>query len=314
MSRLLANALLLVAAVIWGTTFVVQQVGTGGLEAITFTGVRMLVGAFFILPAAVFQFRKVHPASHPFQTSDWVGIIFTGAALFIAAVLQQQGIFFTTVTNAGFLTVLYVPLVPIISLLVLRRRVHWSVWPAVVCSVAGTYIMTGARQLSLQIGDLFVIGSSLFWAIQVILVGRMASRTRAPLVVACGQFLVCGVIGMIVGILFEHPVLGDFSGALFGILYAGFFSVGVGFTLQAVAQRYTHEADAGIILSSETVFAAGAGFIFLGERLSLPETMGAMLILAGILAVQLLPRQYSRAKPLNTVTTQGAVSHRTTLK
>ncbi len=305
MSRLLANALLLVAAIIWGTTFVVQQIGTGGLEAITFTGVRMLVGAFFILPAAVFQFRKVHGGIRPFQTSDWVGIIFTGAVLFTAAVLQQQGIFFTTVTNAGFLTVLYVPLVPIISLLVLRRRVHWSVWPAVVCSVAGTYIMTGARQLSLQVGDLFVIGSSLFWAIQVILVGRMAFRTRAPLVVACGQFLVCGMIGMLVGILFEQPVLRDFSGALFGILYAGFFSVGVGFTLQAVAQRYTHEADAGIILSSETVFAAGAGFIFLGERLSLTETMGAMLILAGILAVQLLPRQYSRAKPLNTVTIQG---------
>lgn len=302
MSRLLANALLLVAAVIWGTTFVVQQVGTGGLGAITFTGVRMLVGAFFIVPAAVYQFKKVHGTSHPFQTSDWAGIIFTGAALFAAAVLQQQGIFFTTVTNAGFLTVLYVPLVPIISLLVLRRRVHWSVWPAVGCSVVGTYIMTGAQPLSLQIGDLFVLGSSLFWAIQVILVGRMAFRTRAPLVVACGQFLVCGVIGMVVGILLERPVLSDFSGALFGILYAGFFSVGVGFTLQAVAQRYTHEADAGIILSSETVFAACAGFIFLGERLSLSETMGAMLILTGILAVQLLPRQYSRVKTLNTFT------------
>ena len=145
MSRLLANALLLVAAIIWGTTFVVQQVGTGGLEAITFTGVRTLVGAFFILPMALFQFKKVHGGILPF-TSDWVGIIFTGAVLFTAAVLQQHGIFFTTVTNAGFLTVLYVPLVPIISLLVLRRNVHWSVWPAVVCSVVGTYIMTGARQ------------------------------------------------------------------------------------------------------------------------------------------------------------------------
>ena len=305
MSRLLANALLLVAAIIWGTTFVVQQVGTGGLEAITFTGVRMLVGALFILPAAFIQFRKVHGGDHPFNLKDWGGIICTGAVLFSAAVLQQQGIFFTTVTNAGFLTVLYVPLVPIISLLILKRRVHWSVWPAAVCSVAGTYIMTGAKQLDLQVGDLFVLGSSLFWAIQVILVGRMAVRTGAPLVVACGQFLVCGVIGIIVGIIVEQPVPGDFTGALFGILYAGLLSVGVGFTLQAVAQRYTHEADAGIILSSETVFAACAGFIFLGERLSLPETMGALLILAGILAVQLLPRQYSRVKPLDSITTQG---------
>ena len=304
MSRLLANGLLLVAAVIWGTTFVVQQVGTGGLEAITFTGARMLVGALFILPAAFFQFRKVDGGDHPFTIMDWGGIIFTGAALFTAAVLQQQGIFFTTVTNAGFLTVFYVPLVPIISLLVLKRRVHWSVWPAAVCTVVGTYIMTGAQQLNLQVGDLLVLGSSLFWAIQVILVGRMAVRTGAPLVVACGQFLVCGVIGIIVGIIVEQPVPGDFTGALFGILYAGLLSVGVGFTLQAVAQRYTHEADAGIILSSETVFAACAGAIFLGERLSVSETMGAMLILAGILAVQLLPRQYSRVKPLDTLATQ----------
>ena len=274
MSRLLANGLLLVAAVIWGTTFVVQQVGTGGLEAITFTGVRMLVGALFILPAAFLQLRKVHGGDHPFKLADWGGIIFTGAALFSAAVLQQQGIFFTTVTNAGFLTVLYVPLVPIISLLVLKRRVHWSVWPAAVCTVVGTYIMTGAEQLNLQVGDLFVLGSSLFWAIQVILVGRMAVRTGAPLVVACGQFLVCGVIGIIVGIIVEQPVPGDFTGALFGILYAGLLSVGVGFTLQAVAQRYTHEADAGIILSSETVFAACAGAIFLGERLSLVRDGG----------------------------------------
>ncbi|MEE4165248.1 MAG: DMT family transporter [Desulfocapsaceae bacterium] len=301
MSRLRANALLLLAAIVWGTTFVVQQVGTGGLEAITFTGVRMLVGTVFILPAALVQLRKINGSSRPFQISDWVGIFFTGMSLFVAAALQQQGIFFTTVTNASFLTVLYVPLVPVISLLVLRRRSHWSVWPAAVCSVIGTYIMTGVQQLNLQVGDLFVIGSSLFWAIQVILVGRFAVRTGAPLVVACGQFLVCGVIGTIAGMIIEQPVLADFSGALLGILYAGLFSVGVGFTLQVVAQRHTHEADAAIILSSETVFAACAGFIFLGERLSLSQTLGALLILTGILAVQLLPKQYGQARPLDPV-------------
>ena len=298
MSRLQANSLLLAAAIIWGTTFVVQQVGTGGLEAIMFTGTRMLVGACFILPVALRQFRVVHPRTHQFTSLDWAGIFLTGFVLFTAAALQQYGIFHTTVTNAGFLTALYVPLVPIISFLLLRRKAHWSVWPASICCVAGTYIMTGAKQIDLQFGDIWVIASSLFWALHVIMVGRMAARTKAPLVVACGQFLTCGLSGIVIGLVVEQPVLADFSGAWFGILYAGLLSTGIGFTLQVVAQRFTHEADAAIILSSETVFAAVAGFLFLSERLDLLQVTGASLIFAGIIAVQLLPLFQYRKKPL----------------
>jgi len=298
MGRVQANALLVLTAIIWGTTFVVQQVGTGGLQAITFTGTRMLVGALFILPLAIRQFGKVHAQEHSFSRADWLGITLTGIVLFIAAALQQYGIFYTTVTNAGFLTALYVVLVPVISFFVLRRRVHWSVWPASVCCVVGTYIMSGAQALDLRVGDLWVIGSSLFWACHVILVGTMAIRTRAPLVVACGQFLVCGLCGITIGLIVEQPTVVDFQTALFGILYAGLLSTGVGFTLQVVAQRFTHEADAAIILSSETVFAALAGFIFLAERLSILEVSGATLIFAGIIAVQLLPMMREKARRL----------------
>ena len=288
----------MVAAIIWGTTFVVQQVGTGGLEAIMFTGVRTLVGACFILPMALRQFQKVHRRDHLFIVSDWLGIAMTGLILFTAAALQQYGIFHTTVTNAGFLTALYVPLVPIISFVILRRNVHWSVWPASLCCLIGTYIMSGAEGLDLRIGDLWVIASSLFWALHVILVGRMARCTKAPLVVACGQFFACGISGTLLGLLIETPAAADFSGALFGILYAGLLSTGVGFTLQVVGQRYTHEAYAAIILSSETVFAGIAGFIFLGERLSVYEMVGAALIFTGIIAVQLLPMFRAQARSL----------------
>lgn len=300
MGRIQANALLVLTAIIWGTTFVVQQVGTGGLEAITFTGTRMLVGGIFILPLAIRQFGKVHPGEHRFTRLDWLGIVLTGIVLFTAAALQQYGIFYTTVTNAGFLTALYVPLVPVISFFLLRRRVHWSVWPASICCVVGTYIMSGAQGVELRVGDLWVIGSSLFWACHVILVGTMAVRTRAPLVVACGQFFVCGVCGIVLGLVVEQPGLADFNSALFGILYAGLLSTGVGFTLQVVAQRFTHEADAAIILSSETVFAAVAGFIFLSERLSVVQVSGAVLIFSGIIAVQLLPMMRERARRLAT--------------
>ena len=298
MSRLQANGLLLCAAIIWGTTFVVQQVGTGGLEAMTFTGTRMLLGGCFVLPFALRQFRSTHPQTHRFSAFDWGGIFLTGSVLFTAAALQQYGIFHTTVTNAGFLTALYVPLVPIISYLFLRRTAHWSVWPASLGCVVGTYIMTGAEQFDLRLGDLWVIGSSFFWAAHVLLVGRMATRTKAPLVVACGQFIVCGFCGILMGVIIEQPVWSDFSGALFGILYAGLLSTGIGFTLQVVGQRFTHEADAAIILSSETVFAAFAGYLFLSERMSGLQFAGAALIFLSIIAVQLLPLVRQRGKPL----------------
>lgn len=298
MSRLQANGLLLLAAVIWGSTFVVQQVGTGGLETISFTGIRMLVGAFCVLPLASRQYLSMVGEGRYLKTSDWFGIVATGVILFSAAALQQYGIFHTTVTNAGFLTALYVPLVPIISLLVLRRKIHWSAWPASLLCLVGTYVMSGARSIDLSVGDMWVIASSLFWACHVILVGTMAMRTRAPLVVACGQFFVCGICGTLLGVMVEQPTWGDVSSGMFGILYAGMLSTGVGFTLQVIGQRFTHEADAAIILSSETVFAAVAGFIFLGERLSSAELGGASMIFVGIIAVQLLPMVRSRAQRL----------------
>lgn len=298
MSRLQANTLLLVAAIIWGSTFVVQQVGTGGLKTMSFTGIRMLVGACFVLPFAFRQYRKISASDQSITALHWLGIVCTGVVLFTAAALQQYGIFHTTVTNAGFLTALYVPLVPLISMLVLKRAIHWSAWPASVLCVAGTYVMSGAQSIDLKVGDVWVIASSFFWACHVILVGTMAVKTRAPIIVACGQFFICGLCGTVLGVVVEQPTMGDLQSGLFGILYAGMLSTGIGFTLQAVGQRFTHEADAAIILSSETVFAAMAGFVFLGERLSVLEIGGASMIFVGILAVQLLPLLRSRAKAL----------------
>lgn len=289
MTRLQANLTLLVAAMIWGSAFVAQQVGTGSLGTISFTGARFLFGALVVLPFAVWQFKRVESSERRFVASDWWLMGLTGCVLFLAAALQQHGIFFTTVTNAGFLTALYVPLVPLIGLVLLKRKVHWSVWPASVGCVVGTYIMSGGGGVDLRIGDLWVLSSVIFWASHVLMVGYVVSRVRSPLVLACFQFFVCGFIGLGIGWLIEQPTLSAFYGAMFGIGYVGFFSVGMAYTLQVVGQRYTQPADAAILLSSETVFAALAGFIFLGERLSLFQLSGAALILAGIVAVELVP-------------------------
>lgn len=289
MSRIQANLVLMLAAIIWGSAFVAQQIGTGELGTLSFTGARFLVGALAVLPFAVRQYRRVHTGERKFIGSDWYILALVGSVLFTAAALQQYGILHTSVTNAGFLTALYVPLVPIIGLIVLKRRVHWSVWPASVGCFIGTYIMSGAGHVELRVGDLWVVSSTVFWATHVLLVGYIVTRTRAPLVVATAQFFVCGLLGLGLGGLVEQPALGDFVGAMAGIAYVGIFSVGMAFTLQVVGQRYTPAADTAIILSSETVFAALAGMVFLGERLTLGQFSGAGLIFAGIISVELLP-------------------------
>ncbi len=299
MNRLQANLLLTLAAIIWGSSFVVQQIGTGELGTITFTGARFLIGALVVTPFAIKQFFRVEQKERKFQSSDWLGIIVTGCVLLAAASLQQHGILRTSVTNSGFLTALYVPLVPVLGLIVLRRKVHFSIWPASICCFIGTYILSGAQKVDLVAGDLWVISSTIFWATHVMLVGILASRTRAPLVVAAAQFLVSGCVGLMLGFIVESPSASQLIGAGWGICYIGIFSVGMAFTLQVVGQRFTPAADAAIILSSETVFAALGGMIFLGERLSLLQLSGGMLILTSILAVELLPKtSLGRPRPL----------------
>lgn len=290
MSRLQANLLLALAAVIWGSSFVVQQIGTGNLGTISFTGARFLVGALIVFPFAVRQFRKVNREERKFQPKDWLTLIIIGIVLFTAAVLQQHGILRTSVTNSGFLTALYVPMVPFFGFLFLRRKVHFIVWPASICCFLGTYVMSGAQSVDLVEGDLWVISSTIFWAVHVMLVGIMASRTRAPLVVAAVQFAVCGGLGLVIGYIVENPLVADFLGAAWGVCYVGVFSVGMAFTLQVIGQRYTPAPDAAIILSSETVFAALGGMLILGERLTFMQFLGGALIFSSIIAVELVPQ------------------------
>jgi drug/metabolite transporter (DMT)-like permease len=289
MNRFQANLVLVFAAMIWGSSFVIQQIGTGELGTISFTGARFLLGAVVVLPFGIRQYLTIKDKKSVFNATTWAGLLLTGIVLFIAAALQQHGILRTTVTNSGFLTALYVPLVPVLGGLFLRRKVHFSIWPASICCFVGTFILSGARDIHFSAGDLWVLSSTLFWASHVIIVGIMASRTQAPLVVATSQFFVCGILGLLLGWQVEGPTLNQFTGAWWGICYIGVFSVGMAFTLQVVGQRFTPAADAAIILSSETVFAATAGMIFLGERLAPVQLSGAALILVAILSVELLP-------------------------
>lgn len=289
MNRLQADALLLLVAVIWGSAFVAQNLGMASIGPYTFTGVRFLLGTLIVLPFAWREWQR-RPAHLPRLTAgDGAKIAALGLLLFGGAALQQIGIVSTTVTNAGFLTALYVPLVPVLMYFVHRDTPHWSVWPAGIGCVAGTWLLTGATDLNLNVGDLYVLASTLFWGFHVLLVGRIADRLHAPFAVACGQFLIVGIAGTLVGIGCEDFNFAGIGAAGSAILYAGILSVGIGYTGQVLGQRHTPAADAAIILSAETVFAALFGAWWLGERLSAQGLAGCALILVSILAVQLLP-------------------------
>lgn len=297
MSRLQANLLLLVAAAIWGSTFVVQHVAMDTIGPHVFTGARFFLGALVVLPLALRELRRLKARGETPLPWHFIGMALAGGALFTGAILQQIGIIHTTVTNAGFLTALYVPTVPLLAMILFRKAPHWAVWPAAFGCLGGTYLLSGGGgEINLQVGDLWVISSAFFWAWHVVLVGVVAARSRAPLCLATIQFFTASALGWICAFVTEDVTLTALMDASLGIAYAGFLSVGVGFTLQVIGQRHTEPADAAILLSMEAVFAAVAGAIFLAERLAPVELIGCAIILACVLAVEVLPLLWRRRK------------------
>ncbi len=289
MTRFQANLLLTLVALIWGSAFVAQNKGMADVGPLLFTGVRFLIGAAVVLPLALLEWRRLGHEGRPLTQLDGWHIAGLGGLMTLGAVMQQVGIQFTSVTNAGFLTAVYVPLVPVLSWLLLRQVAHWSVWPAAAGCLAGAFLLSGAHELRIGLGDLWVLGSAVPWAVHVLMVGRWADRMGAPFLVASGQFAVCGVLSLIAAFATEPVRWAGIEAAAWPILYTGVLSVGVAFTAQVVAQRYAHAADAAIILSAETLFAAAFGHALLGERLNSSGLLGCGLMLACILLVQLMP-------------------------
>lgn len=289
MSRTLANTLLLITALIWGSTFVAQQLGMQHVGALTYTGARFLIGALVVAPWALREYWQLRARGVVLTRQDlqaWCGL---GGLLFLGAIFQQVGVGGTSVSNAGFLTALYVPMVPLLGWLVERHRPHPSVWPATLGTVVGTFMLSGGSFAALTPGDGWVILSTFFWAAHVLWIGPVAAHKGAPMLVAWTQFVVCGVLASACAVLAEPITLSGLQAGLPAILYGGLLSVGIAFTLQVVAQRHTRAADAAILLSSEIVFAALAGAVYLGERLNVLQMAGGVLIFACIVAVQVLP-------------------------
>jgi drug/metabolite transporter (DMT)-like permease len=289
MSRTQANLTLLVVSLIWGSAFVAQSRGMDHIGPMMFTGVRFLIGAVVVAPLMWLEWRSLGRRAMPLRRKDGSKIAILGTLLLLGAAMQQIGITGTSVTNTGFLTALYIPLVPVLGWLLLRQLPHWSVWPGALACVVGAYLLAGAQNLSINRGDLWVLASTLPWALHVLLVGRVADRMSAPFLVAGGQFAVCGLLALAWSLAYEPVTLSGLHAAMGALAYTGILSVGVAFTAQVVAQRYAHATDAAIVLSAETLFGAVFGFLLMGDRLDNTGLAGCGLIFVSMMAIQLLP-------------------------
>jgi drug/metabolite transporter (DMT)-like permease len=200
----------------------------------------------------------------------------------------------TSVTNAGFLTGLYVVMVPFLGVMLFWQWPHPIVWPCALTALGGIYLLSGGRLEGLTNGDLFVVACAVFWALQIIFINRIASRVGRPIMLCLVQYTVCGVLGLMVTLTMERNELFSIITAAPEILFAGIVSSGIGFTLQAVGQRFTTAPQAAIMLSSEALFAALFGTILLGERMSLQGMFGCSLIFIAMIAVELVPALHIR--------------------
>ncbi len=275
--RLKADLTLLFVTVLWGSAFAVMRLAAGHGTIFFLNGFRFLLGALLLLP-----FAKLRKA---FSPANLVYVGLAGVALFFGVSLQQAGLTTTTAGNGGFITSLYVVIVPFILWIFWKETPSFLTGVAVLLAILGGFLLSTAGSFQVRQGDLLIFISSFFWAGHVVIVSRAQGKIRA-LPFALGQFLVCALLNLVTGVFVEHPGQADMLAVLPAILYTGVFSIAIGFTLQVVAQKHTPANDAALIMSLESVFAVLFGWIFLQESLLPIQTLGCILILGAVLLVQ----------------------------
>ncbi len=281
-----AEILLFLAAIVWGFAFVAQKVGMESIGPMAYNGIRFLVGSASLLPVIWFFDKKTKKTNPKLGNKHelWKAGIISGFVLFVAASMQQIGIVYTTAGNAGFITSIYVILVPIFGLF-LKQVVNIQTWIGAVIALIGLYFLSVSEGLTLVIGDALVFGSAFFWAAQVLFASYYALRVNV-LKLAAIQFALTGVLSLFISFFTETYGLQNIYDAIIPILYGGVLSVGLAFTLQLVAQKNVIPSHAAIILSTESLFAAIGGWLLLNEQLTPIEMMGAAFMLSGVILSQ----------------------------
>ena len=288
------SLLLLLTSFIWGVAFVAQSVGGEAVGCFTFNGVRSLIGALVLIPVIFFldaqKKKELGEEKFQEQKGDFktllTGGICCGVMLCIASNFQQFGISFTTVGKAGFITAMYILIVPILGLF-MKKKVSMKVWFGVVLATIGLYMLCmTSESFSLSKGDFLVLICAGFFSLHILIIDYFSPKADGVRM-SCIQFFVCGIISMIIAFIFEQPNLGDILSGWLPILYAGILSCGVAYTLQIVGQKNMDPTVASLILSLESVFSVLAGWVILNQKLSGRELFGCGLMFLAIIMAQL---------------------------
>ena len=291
--KLLGNGLLLLAALIWGTAFAFQRAGMDSIEPISFTAARMVLAAAVVgLVAFLTRGRDQNLAASQSEEEQRLckrhtilGGVSCGVLMTAATLLQQIGIVYTTAGKAGFITAMYMLLVPVIGFLFLKRRNSWLVWLAVLLGVAGMYFLCMSESFSLSRGDFLVLICALLFSFHILCCDYFVRRGN-PIRISAIQFATAMVLCTAAALIAETPSWEKIMSAIVPIVYCGVFSGGVGYTLQMVGQKFTDPASASLLMSMESVFAVIGGVILLQERMSSREIFGCVMMFMAIVLVQ----------------------------
>lgn len=304
--KLKYNLLLIVATLIWGSAFVAQSVGMDYIGPYTFNAARSFLGSLVLLPVIWFTDRGKKADTHSGEAfSDeggltetaieenkrqerktlWKGGVCCGVALTIAISLQQVGLVYTSAGKAGFITTLYILIVPILGLF-LGKKVGIKTWVGVALAVVGMYLLCITSGFSIAYGDFLVLLCAVAFSFHILVVDYFSPKVDG-VKLSCIQFFVCGIISLFPMMLIEHPQVSQFQDAWIPIAYAGVLSSGVAYTLQIIAQKHLKPTVASLLMSLESVFAVLTGWVILQERLSPRELCGCVLVFSAVILAQL---------------------------
>lgn len=298
-----SNVMLLIAAIIWGFGFVAQRLGMNFLEPFGFNGARFLLGGLSLLPLLWWLSRsksslsktksslsQTNSAAHS-SKQLYIGGLVAGAVLFVAASLQQYGLVYSTAAKAGFITGLYLILVPIVGIF-LNHSTGVVTWIGALLATVGLYLLSVNRDFGMSLGDTLIFIGAISWAFHILVIDHYCKRVD-PIALSAMQFFVCGFFSLAVSLVIEAPTFNAMLAGWQPIIYAGVVSVGIAYTLQVIAQKKARPSHAAIIMSLEAVFAAIGGVWLLDESLTPRAWLGCGLMLAGMIVsqIQLKPKR-----------------------
>ena len=287
-NRIRQNVLPVLAAFIWGTAFVAQSVGADYVEPFTFNAARSVIAFLFLLILCLVR-RKLQKGIVESTTKSWkdlaIGGTCCGVALTVATNLQQKGLETTTSGKAGFITALYIVIVPILSIF-LKKKAPRAIWISVILAVFGLYCLCITEDLSITIGDFYVLLCSFCYAVHILTIDHFTQKVDG-VHLSCMQFLVCAILSSVGMFVAENPSWGAIFTCIGPILYVGIFSSGVAYTLQILAQKDSNPTIVSLLLSLESVFATLSGALILGDKMSGKEYFGCVLMLLAVILAQL---------------------------